>query len=230
MQQNFSVFEGINRVLEWFARFAVLNLLWVAFNLPISVLVISLALTNQVAVIVTTWFIIALLAPFFFFPATTAMYAVARKWILGERDLSIIRTFWGYYRENYKRSIASGALLVPIWIICVLDIYYFFQLNLIVSIILIFMLIFLFIYTTNLFSINVNFSVSFKSALRNALSFTLIKPLNSLVIAMINLFILYLSLTSYTFLLPFFTGSTIAFLSYYTFNKKFSKVQEMQEK
>ncbi|MBM7603845.1 putative membrane protein YesL [Metabacillus crassostreae] len=230
MQQNFSVFEGINRVLEWFARFAVLNLLWVIFNLPISILVISLALTNQVAVIVTTWFIIALLAPFFFFPATTAMYAVVRKWILGERDLSVIRSYWGYYRENYKRSLASGALLVPIWIICVLDIYYFFQLNLIVSIILIFMLIFLFIYTTNLFAINVHFSISFKSALRNALSFTLIKPFNSLVIAIINLIILYLSLTSYTFLLPFFTGSTIAFLSYYIFNQKFSKVQEMQEK
>lgn len=229
MQQNFSVFEGINRVLEWFARFAVLNLLWVAFNLPISVLVISLALTNQVAVIVVTWFIIALLAPFFFFPATTAMYGVVRKWILGERDLSVIRSYWGYYRENYKRSLASGALLVPIWIICLLDIYYFFQLNLIVSVILVFMLIFLFIFTTNLFSINVHFSVSFKSALRNALSFTLIKPFNSLVVAILNMLILYLSLTSYTFLLPFFTGSTIAFLSYYTFNKRFSKVQETQE-
>src|SRR5690625_7725182 len=57
------------------------------------------------------------------------MFAVTRKWVMKEIDIPIIRSFWSYYKENYLRSMLGGLILDVIWIIYVLDYYYFMVLN-----------------------------------------------------------------------------------------------------
>src|SRR5690625_6075648 len=66
-----------------------------------------------------------ILLPFVFFPATTAMFSVIRRWIIGEVDVRIITPFWQYYKSNYVRSMLAGLAVMLIWIIFLLDYYYF---------------------------------------------------------------------------------------------------------
>ena len=64
----------IYNVLEWITRFAYLNLLWILFSLAGGVI-------------------------FGFFPATIAMFAIAREWLKGNRNTNF-NTFWKHYRET----------------------------------------------------------------------------------------------------------------------------------
>jgi uncharacterized membrane protein YesL len=64
---------------EWITKFAYLNLLWIGFSL-LGMLVLG------------------------FFPATIAMFTIIRKWLMGETDIPIFRTFW----TNFKSEFISG--------------------------------------------------------------------------------------------------------------------------
>ncbi|MFC0272784.1 YesL family protein [Metabacillus herbersteinensis] len=226
--QTTSIFDGIFKLLEWFTRFSLANLLWVFFNLPISFLVATISFTDDKAFIMSTWFIIALLAPFVFFPATTAMYAVIRKWIMGEPDISIIRYYWKYYRENYKKSLIGGAILVPIWVIGIVDVYFLFNKSLFFSIVFIIVLLFLFILTTYFFAVIVHNDVKIKKAFKQAFLFMFINPFNSFFIGLLNLVILYFCLMKFTFLIPFVMGSGITCLAFWSYYRKHIKVQQLK--
>src|SRR5690625_821087 len=116
-------------ISEWVMRFLVTNLLWFIFNLPIVYLAVHLIMVENMSELVMVTITIAVLMPFIFIPATVAMFAVTRKWVMKEIDIPIIRSFWSYYKENYLRSMLGGLILDVIWIIYVLDYYYFMVLN-----------------------------------------------------------------------------------------------------
>lgn len=80
---------GYYRFAVWITRFAYLNLLWVLFSL------------------------VGLLF-FGVLPATTAMFAVVRKWIDGDRDIPIFKTFWQSYRKEFIKInlLGYGILIV----------------------------------------------------------------------------------------------------------------------
>ncbi|MGE7856221.1 MULTISPECIES: YesL family protein [Bacillus] len=78
--------NGIYRVCEWVFRFAYVNLLWAVFTL------VGLGL-------------------FGFMPATTAMFAVIRKWVLGDNEVPIFSTFWGSYRREFVKANLLGIIL-----------------------------------------------------------------------------------------------------------------------
>ncbi|WP_163539482.1 YesL family protein [Gracilibacillus sp. YIM 98692] len=76
--------EGIlYKTAVWITRLAYLNFLWMAFS------AIGLIL-------------------FGFFPALVAMFAIERKWIRGNKDLPIFRTFWIEYKSNFKNANLIG--------------------------------------------------------------------------------------------------------------------------
>lgn len=50
----------------------------------------------------------AVLAPLTLFPATSAMFTVVRKWVMGDTDTGVFRTFFKGYKENYKQSLIGG--------------------------------------------------------------------------------------------------------------------------
>lgn len=80
----------------WITKFAYLNLLWLGFTL------VGLVLLGL-------------------FPATAAMFAVIRKWLMGETDIPIFRTFWGNFRTEFLKSNGVGLILVIVGGLIVLD-------------------------------------------------------------------------------------------------------------
>lgn len=80
---------GFYRVAEWVTRFAYVNLLWVAFT------VFGLIL-------------------FGFLPSTVAMFAVVRKWTMGEKDVPIFTLFWKTYKKEFIKANLLGYILLII--------------------------------------------------------------------------------------------------------------------
>ncbi len=98
------VLGGLYGACEWVVRLAFVNILWIGFSL-LGGIVLGL------------------------FPATVAMFSIARKWIQGETDLSIFQSFWEIYRKEFFKSNVFGLLVVMIGAILVTDIYIFYQLD-----------------------------------------------------------------------------------------------------
>jgi uncharacterized membrane protein YesL len=91
--------KSVNRIYsatEWIAKFAYINLLWIGFSL-VGLIVLG------------------------FFPATISMFAVIRKWIMGEGDIPIFRTFWTTYKSEFLRSNGLGLLVASVSGLIVLD-------------------------------------------------------------------------------------------------------------
>src|SRR5690625_78727 len=87
---------GYYKFSVWITRFAYLNLLWILFTL--------------------LGFIV-----FGFMPATAAMFAVVRKWNMGEDDIPIFKTFWKAYREDFLKTNGLGLILFFIGYILIME-------------------------------------------------------------------------------------------------------------
>ncbi len=74
---------------EWITRFAYVNLLWIGFS-------------------------ILGLVVFGFFPATISMFAITRKWAMGETDIPIFQTFLNTYKSEFIKSNCLGAIIAII--------------------------------------------------------------------------------------------------------------------
>src|SRR5699024_12137018 len=51
----------------------------------------------------------------------TAMFAVVRKWIMGEEDISIFPTFWGTYRKDFFKTNILGVILFLIGYMLIME-------------------------------------------------------------------------------------------------------------
>jgi len=91
-----SILGGIYKLMEWISKLALLNLFWIAFTfLGLGV--------------------------FGFFPATVAMFAVVRKWMIGEAEVSIVKTFWASYKKEFVKSNLLGVLIVAAGLVLFAD-------------------------------------------------------------------------------------------------------------
>lgn len=90
----------LNRIFEWITKLACANLLWLMF-------------------------VMLGLGIFGFMPATSAMFAVARKWMHGETDIRLLPTFWHAYKSEFMRANLIGLGCVIIGAILVFDILFF---------------------------------------------------------------------------------------------------------
>lgn len=175
--------------MEWITRFAYLQLLWITFTF------------------------LGFIA-FGLFPSTTAAFSVVRRWLLGETDAPIFKTFSKYYKKEFLKSNFLG-LFVSIGISLILFNLYFVDattlnglstLHIILFAVILFYLIFIFY----LFPSFVHFEGNIFKVMKNALLFLLISPLHTLLMA--------LSITS--LLIIFYTIPALAFIfgiSSYTF-------------
>lgn len=93
---------GFYKLLEWISRLAFLNILWISFSLLGLIL-------------------------FGFFPATVAMYSVVRKWMYGKEDVSIFRTFWTAYKQEFVKSNLLGLIIFTIGVILYIDFHFVIQ-------------------------------------------------------------------------------------------------------
>jgi uncharacterized membrane protein YesL len=168
------------------------------------------------------------LVPFIFFPATTAMFGIVRKWVMKE-EVPIIRFFWKYYKENYKRSLVGGLIFSVSWAIVGVDYYYFHTRIHFVSYLFLFLMVWLLIITLYFFAHTVHTDTRFGEGLKNAFILSIANPIYSIGLAITSMVILYVSFMKLPFLLPFFTGAAISFLAFFAYNKVFTNIVQIHQ-
>lgn len=215
---------GIHKISEFIRIFVGTNLLWVIFNLPIVLLTFILLTTKNFAEINGILIIMIGLSPLTFFPATTAMFGVLRQFVM-KKDIPIIRNFLTYYKENYVRSMLGGVCIIVLWLIFG---YYYIMLsglNQLFMILLFIVALILFVFTLNFFAMTVHVQTGLFASLKNVLYLTISGHILTLGVGILSLFMLYISFTTFTFLIPFLAGSVIAYAAFYVFYLLITRIE-----
>lgn len=218
----------INRLLFFIKRFAGTNIIWFIFNLPIIVLGFMITITEGLSDINIYLISMIILAPFVLFPATAAMFGVIRKFVMDE-DILIIPGFFQYYRENYLKSVVGGIFFTLIWVLLgyiyllLSHIYLFVIVCGIIAIVL-------FMFTLNYISMIVHMEVAFTRAIKNALLFTISGNVLTIGIGLLSMGIVYVNFKIAPVLIPFFSGSIIAYIAFWTYYRLVIGIQVLQDK
>ncbi|GGG15441.1 YesL family protein [Paenibacillus abyssi] len=224
---------GFYKISEWIMRLSVTNVLWIICSLPfVFFLATALLFSENESQLFSGLIVAAVVAPFTFFPATAALYAVVRKWVMGDTDVPLFKTYFKGYKENYVQSMFGGILYTLLYTIMFVDYrVYLNELNSlqILSFIFIGLIFLLFVSMFNYFSMMVHYHMKTFQLLKNAILITIGKPFRSLSTVIISGAIVFFSM-QFTFLIPFFMGSMIALVSFYNFHLIFLKLKEQQEK
>ena len=139
---------------------------------------------------------------------------------------SLVKTYFSYMKENYKKSFLSGLALLVIWLIWIVDFYYFNKISDLMSILFVILGLALFIFTINFYSLSVHFKMNIKELMKNTFFVTIGNPLLCFFILTSNLFLFYLSIWELLFLFPLFTGSLSAYFSFFAFHRFASKIEK----
>ncbi|MEH7503572.1 YesL family protein [Neobacillus drentensis] len=191
----------IFRTCEWIMLLAYLNILWILFTLLGAV-------------------------AFGIFPATAAMFAVIRKWLIGKNDIPVFKTFWNYYRTEFFKTNLLGLMFFITGLILYLDFKIIdFQSELINRIFMIVTFLFTSIYTVILiyiFPVFVHYDLKLLQYVKNAFLIGVASPIRTAMMVLC-LITAYFMLRMVPGLLPFFSGSLLSILlmtfAYQSINK-----------
>lgn len=232
------VMGGLYRATEWIMRIAGSNLLWLLCSSPFLFLVLTklLIILNGLGNDPLTLYGMAILAPFTLFPATSALYTVVRKWVMGDADVPVFKTYFRGYKENYKQSMLGGIFYTLLFVVMAVDytVYMGRMQNLqLVGVIMLVLLILLFVSLFNFFSMVVHYHMKTSLILKNAVLLTIIRPFRAfftLVGAVALLAITY----KFQWLIIFGTASLTAWFAFFNFYASYNKMQaqiaKMEEK
>jgi uncharacterized membrane protein YesL len=224
MDVQVSGFMGVlYTITDWVMRLFILNMLWIVTNLPILFILFLMVLTPSQSAIILLAIPLAFLLPLLFFTGTTAAFATVRDWILKNDQSSLLKAYWGYLKVNYKKGLLSGIALTFLWIIWLIDYYYFRSLSDLLGVMLIIIGLLLFAYTIIFLCLSVHYHMRLKELFQNAFFVTVGSPLLLVGILVVNFTLLFMSIR-FLFLLPFFTISMSIFLSFFAFYRFTLKV------
>lgn len=181
------------RMMDIFTHFLLLNVIWI---------ISSLALVT-------------------FFPATTAMFAVVRKWTTEGIDAGLFSLYVSKFRENFRKSFVIGLIWIAAGVVLYVDGTILFQFSFPGHIILISLLMFagiIYLFTTcYIFLVLVNYELSLFHTIKNALFLSVSKIFHTL------LYLVVIGMTMIiVYFFPFFlliAGSLQAFIIYQIFHK-----------
>lgn len=205
--QMTALMAGFYRISEWIMRFAYLNLLWIGFSL------------------------FGLIA-FGFFPATAAMYAVNRKWVMGEWDIPVFKTFYTAYKTEFVKSNLLGLILVLMGCILYADYLFFMQtLNRFEKLLSILFLALFLIYSLLLFyvfPVFAHFNITIYQVIKRSLLLMFLNPLSSITM-IIGSIVVYLTAVTFPALLPIFGASILSYIFTWSAHYNFEKNQRKKE-
>lgn len=107
------------KISEWFMNFLLLNGLWLLFNFPIVYLLLDIIFRDSIDEVFMLLMAIFILLPFLFFPATAAMFAIVRRWMMKRPVGNLFTRFLRHYKENYLRSLIGSLIFMPIYFVWV---------------------------------------------------------------------------------------------------------------
>lgn len=198
--------SGFYIICEWVMRLAYLNILWLFFTI--------------------VGFIV-----FGFFPATTAMFAVVRKWLMKETDLPVFKTFWGYYKSDLVKSNLLGLVILIVGYILYIDITMLRNASGVIQIFYIPSLIITlgFVLTVfYMFPTYVHYDIGILQVAKNSFFIMVLNPMSTIMM-FIGSTIFYYLLKGVPGLAPFVSGSAFAYLVMWSAILAFSKIQRKQE-
>jgi uncharacterized membrane protein YesL len=183
------VANGVYRFCEWVTRLAYLNVLWISFSL-LGLIVLGAG------------------------PSTVAMYTVTRKWLTGNLDIPIFKTFFNTYKKEFQRGNLLGIILFCIlavfWIdfkiFAVMDAEFSVVTILLSSLSLVFFVLLLFI-----FPVYVHFNIKLSEVFKFSVLIGFSKPFYSLMMIAGSFGALFISLLHVTVIL-FFSGSLFSLI------------------
>ncbi|PSL43260.1 putative membrane protein YesL [Salsuginibacillus halophilus] len=219
---------GFYRTCEWVSKFSLVNVYWLIAISPLLFLGGVAAFTGGGALWLAALAAAAILAPFLFFPATAALFASVRTFIVDEDQGDSLKQFVRYFQENYRQAFQAGLLLTVLWVIWGIDYFYFFITD---HFLLVTFLLFgvpLYLFTIYVFMVMSHFHITLRDIYKRAFYFTFGAPLTSFFILSLTFMLIFIGLSGWTFLLIFFGGSFIAFVSFSTFYKKVLNLQSQQ--
>jgi uncharacterized membrane protein YesL len=232
---------GLYKISEWIMRLAVINILWIICSIPFFYIMLVVFLVPEASTGVSQTdflkqglMLLAAVAPFTFIPATTAMFSVARKWVTGDEDVPLLKTFFRSYKQNYLQSMLGGLIFVILGIILYVNVqYYGTTLKSLSFLVYLFIVLFVFLIAAffNFLSIVVHFHMKMLQIIKNSILLTLGNPIQSIGILAVNGILLYLSYSiGHGFIFVFFTGSLMAIATFWQFYRNLQKIQTKFEK
>lgn len=178
----------LDSLMQWITRVVALNLLWILYAFA-GLLVAGI------------------------FPATTATLGIARKWVCGEREVKLWKTFKKMYKENFVASNILG------WIITLAGAILYFnfvvissadgEIAIFIPFAFYFILFFYVIIVIWSFPLSAHYNASWIQHFKNALIIGLTKLHYTIAISIVLFSIVYFSL-GFPGLIPFFSISIAA--------------------
>jgi len=222
---------GLYRICEWIMRFSVINVLWAICSIPFLLAALPVLTVENTGQLTMVLIISGVIAPFVLFPATAAMFTVARKWVLGDVDVPLFKTYFRGYKENYRQSMFGGIIYSLLFLLFVVNMRFYAELTNSLQFLSVMFLVLIAVLCVSLFhffSILSHLHMSVFQIIKSSLLITIGRPLTSIMIAITSAVILYISFFHFQWLLMFFSGSLIAYSSFFYFHRMFVKLQEKQ--
>ncbi|SDJ57622.1 YesL family protein [Salimicrobium halophilum] len=223
MQSYTGVFGFIYLLASWFMRFSVTNFLWFILNVPIVIVVWTYLVSDEGTHIYALPLVVLL--PLIFYPATTALFAMARDWMRDEEHHTLLKTYLVYLKNNYRTSFVAGAIWTLIWSVWVLDFRFFADNSELMATIFSILGILLAVMNLHFFSMVVHYNMTIRERFINSFYMTVGRPGVTVVTALIVSFIIYIASTLW-FVTVFFAGSLIATTSFYLFYRSYLKIRQ----
>lgn len=210
------------------------NLLWLVCSLPFLFFAFSaFFIPGGWGFAAFNMWIMAILAPFTFFPATSALFSVTRKWVMGEADVGIIKTYFKGYKENYKQSMFGGIFYTLLTVIMIVDYQMYmkeFNNNLqFIGIVILVFLVVLLVSLFHFFSMVAHYYLKVTQLIKNAILLTILKPFRMLSTVICTGVLVFLTIR-FPWLIFFGLASLTALVAFFNFYAAYNKVQEKVEK
>lgn len=199
---------GYYQLCVWVTRFAYVNVLWILFTLLGFVL-------------------------FGVMPSTVAMFAVIRKWVNGDSEVPIFKTFLEVYRVEFLKSNILGYVFLAVGAILYIDLYFLRTQEGLVNLFLTYgILVLFFIYFVMLlfiFPIFVHFELKFKQYITWPLIIGVIHPIVTIGMIIGTIVAFYVLFKMLPALALFFGGSVMAFILMWGSTQTFAKFESAKE-
>lgn len=187
-------------------------------------------IVSKMAYVNILWMLFTLLGLGIFglMPATVGLFAVVRKWIMGDKDIPVFRTFWWNYRKEFVKSNLLGLILFLIGYILYVDFafipsggfYTAIRIGL-VMILILYIIILLYI-----FPVYVHYDWKISLYLKYALLLGTGHP-HFTFLMIIGISVLYFISISFPGIIPFFSVSLLAYMIMWLAYVVIKKLEDM---
>ncbi|QUG40226.1 DUF624 domain-containing protein [Psychrobacillus sp. INOP01] len=195
---------------------------WENFN-TIAYKVLRLAYIN----ILWLLFCILGLGVFGIFPATTAMFAITRKLIIGEKNFKIFPAFWKYFKQDFMKANGFGIIILLTIYLLYFDFKFVQQNNNFQFLLPILIFIFISFIITLIFFFPVysHFKLRFFQYIKQSFFIAITSPIELISIGA-SAVVIYFVMTLFPGAIPLFSGSVFAYISTILSFRAFNRIEK----